>query len=215
MKVRTAILAFWWIGGLAPVALGADLAVTFDDAAMGRVPEGWRVANTNGGREPATWVVGDVGGRKAFSLVEPERALPGDLYNVALMPDVQARDVDVSVQVRANAGRVDQGGGLLWRAQDARNYYVAHYNPLERNLRVYYVKDGARRQLATAERLEVGSGAWFTLRVVHRGDSIEAYLNGEKRIEVRDGTFRNAGAVGLWTKADAATSFDDLFVKDL
>jgi hypothetical protein len=179
------------------------------------VPQGWRVGNTNGGPQPAKWAAQETGGRKVFSLVEPEKQLPGDLYNVAWMPDTKVRDVDLSVQIRANTGRQDQGGGLIWRARDSNNYYIARYNPLESNFRIYYVKDGVRRQLATVEGQRIRAGEWFTMRIVHRGDAIEGYLNNQKVLEARDTTFRDAGAVGLWTKADAATSFDDFSVKEL
>ncbi|MSP20593.1 MAG: DUF1080 domain-containing protein [Alphaproteobacteria bacterium] len=209
----TALIAIGMLFGCPSMA--ADLAVTFDQTAAGAVPEGWKVGATNGGAEPARWVVEEIGGRKVFSLVEPERRLPGDLYNVAWMPGTKVKDVDATVSIRANKGSQDQGGGLIWRASDANNYYVARYNPLEGNFRLYHVKDGRRTQLATAENLPIGTGEWFTMRIVQRGDHIEGYINGQKVLDARDRTFAEAGAIGLWTKADATTSFDDLVVKDL
>lgn len=134
-------------------------------------------------------------------------------FNVALFDSMALRDVDISVQLQAIAGRIDQGGGVIWRAQDARNYYIARYNPLEDNYRVYYVKDGRRVQLKSAD-VSVDPEAWHTLRVEMQGDHIQCFLEGTKYLDVRDATFTQAGTVGLWTKADAQTHFDSLTVQE-
>ncbi len=135
------------------------------------------------------------------------------IYNVALVENSSYRDVDISVRLRSVSGRVDQGGGLVWRAQDVNNYYVARYNPLEDNFRVYKVVDGQRKQLESAA-LRIDHEAWHVLKIVMREDHIECYLNGEKHLDVHDTTFSNAGKIGLWTKADAVTQFDDLSVSE-
>src|SRR5687768_3500962 len=141
------VVALLWTG----VAVAADLNVNFDDGQAGATPQGWRIAATNGGDRPARWAVeqgkGPKGDSKVFSLVEPEgtgplaRLTSSNVYNIAWLPDARVRDVDASVAVRANTGSIDQGGGLIWRAKDADNYYIARYNPLERNFRIYFVKD--------------------------------------------------------------------------
>jgi hypothetical protein len=135
------------------------------------------------------------------------------VFNVALVQDGRHADVDITVRLRARDGRVDQGGGVVWRAKDGRNYYIARYNPLEDNYRVYYVKDGRRRQLDSAD-VRVAHDAWHTLRVRMIGDRIECFLDGQKHLNARDATFTEAGMVGLWTKADARTHFDDFLVSD-
>ena len=114
--------------------------------------------------------------------------------------------------VKAREGREDQGGRVIWRAQDSNNYYIARWNPLDDNLRLYYVKDGSRRMLVSAEA-SLSPDRWHTLAIGHEGSHIEVYLNGQRLLEAEDSTFANAGGVGLWTKADAATSFDDFSVK--
>jgi len=133
-----------------------------------------------------------------------------DAFNVVLVAS-RHLDLDVFVRLRSVSGRVDQGGGIVWRAQDARNYYIARYNPLEDNFRVYKVANGQRVMLKSAT-LHVDHSAWHTLRITMRGDHIEGYLNGTKYLDVRDATFSHAGQIGLWTKADAWTNFDDLRV---
>jgi hypothetical protein len=101
---------------------------------------------------------------------------------------------------------------LIWRAKDAGNYYVARYNPLEKNFRLYTVKDGVRRQLADAGGLAVPAGEWFTVKVTQKGDAIACELNGKRLLEATDTTFPGPGGVGVWSKADAASSFDDFEV---
>jgi hypothetical protein len=114
----------------------------------------------------------------------------------------------VSVAVRADGGEVDQGGGPMWRVQDANNYYLCRFNPLESNFRVYVVQDGVRRQLGTTLVI-TKPGAFHRVEVAFAGDRITCSLNGAVLLDVRDATIGKAGGVGLWTKADARTSFDD------
>lgn len=132
-------------------------------------------------------------------------------FNVVLVPIFETVDLDLSVEFRSIAGEIDQGGGPVWRALDGNNYYVARYNPLENNYRVYTVKDGERTELLSADI--AGTPGWHTLRVTMVGDLIRCYYDGALQLEVRDTTFTREGLVGLWTKADAQTHFDDLIVR--
>jgi len=132
------------------------------------------------------------------------------IYNIALVNDVNVRNVDLSVKMRPLAGEIDQGGGVVWRAKDAKNYYICRYNPLEGNFRVYKVEDGKRTQLGTAD-IDPPAG-WGTLRVTMTGEHIECFYNSQKHLDVQDATFKAAGKIGLWTKADAQTHFDDVTV---
>jgi hypothetical protein len=187
----------------------------FERDAAGSLPAGWKVETTNPKGPDATWnVMADSdapSGQKTLALTSPNHDF-GGAFNLCWRDDVRFKDGILEVTVRANTGDVDQGGGPIWRVQDKNNYYIARYNPLENNFRLYQVKDGARKQLATAPRLEIEAGEWFTIRIVHNGSRIEGWLNGEKLLEVTDATHTQAGGVGLWTKADAVTSFDDLMV---
>jgi hypothetical protein len=129
-------------------------------------------------------------------------------FNIALAEGTSYKDIDLSVKLKAVAGEVDRGGGVVWRAKDAKNYYIARYNPLEDNFRVYKVEKGKRTQFASAKVL--GDEAWHTLRATMSGAKITCYLDGKKLLEAEDSTFREAGMVGLWSKADAQSYFDDL-----
>jgi hypothetical protein len=129
--------------------------------------------------------------------------------------DLSYRDVELTVGFKAVKGASDQGGGFVWRYQDANNYYVARMNPLEDNYRLYHVVAGKRTQFGGKEGLKVPTGTWHTLKVTMVGDKIECFLDGKKEIEATDTTFAKAGQVGLWTKADAQSHFDDFRVRDL
>ncbi|MBM3978439.1 MAG: hypothetical protein FJ299_15805 [Planctomycetes bacterium] len=134
-----------------------------------------------------------------------------DRFNLLWNRALEFRDGELSVAVRADGGEVDQGGGPMWRVQDANNYYVCRFNPLEANYRVYVVVGGVRKQLATA-LIGARVGQWHRIDVQHVGSLITCALDGRKFLEVSDETIARSGGVGLWTKADAQTSFDDLAI---
>lgn len=135
---------------------------------------------------------------------------PGSAFNLTLASDTNYRDVDVTVKMKAIAGSSDQGGGIVWRAKDGKNYYVARYNPLEDNYRLYHVLNGRRSELKSADIRH--TPGWHTLRVTMNGDHIECYYDDKKYLDVKDSTFKDAGKIGLWTKSDARSHFDDLDV---
>ncbi|MDQ3667835.1 MAG: DUF1080 domain-containing protein, partial [Acidobacteriota bacterium] len=132
------------------------------------------------------------------------------VFNITLASGTGYTNLDISVKLKSIAGKIDQGGGVVWRARDAKNYYIARYNPLEDNYRVYKVQDSRRVQLGTSDIKR--SEEWHTLRVTMIGDRIECYHDGKKYLDVNDSTFTEPGKIGLWTKADAQTHFDDLTV---
>jgi hypothetical protein len=135
---------------------------------------------------------------------------PGTAFNLTLVTDTNNKDVDITVKMKAITGSADQGGGIVWRAKDAKNYYVARYNPLEDNYRLYHVVNGQRSELKSAD-IPHTSG-WQTLRVTMTDDHIECYYDGKKYLDAKDSTFKEKGKIGLWTKSDAQTHFDDLMV---
>lgn len=140
-------------------------------------------------------------------------------FPVAVVSDIRATDVDVSVRFRPISGRVDQAAGLVWRYRDQDNYYVVRANALEDNVVLYKVEKGTRTDLPVkgegrtyGKKTEVPARQWSTLRVVATGRLFEVYFNGAKLYDVEDATFTQAGKVGVWTKADSVTQFDDLTI---
>ncbi len=134
-------------------------------------------------------------------------------FNLELCTSVAPRDADVRVQLHAVEGLIDQGGGLVWRARDARNYYLARWNPLEKNLVAFRVADGKRSELRS--RPVVAGAGWHTLRVWFRGPKVEIWFDGTSQLEYEDAGIAVPGMIGLWTKADARTQFDDLLIQEL
>lgn len=189
---------------------------TFDDMEPGTSPPGWKTEGTNQSGPVATWAVetdADAPSQpNVLVLTDPKQGTRGT-FNLLWTDHERFKDGAVEVKVRARSGRIDQGGGPIWRVQDKDNYYIARWNPLEDNFRLYYVNDGRRVQLASAD-VTADPAGWHTIRIEHEGDEIEGYLDGQELLKVRDETFTGAGGVGLWTKADAATGFDDFRISN-
>ncbi len=188
----------------------------FDNDQPGKVPSGWSIRQTNPTTAMAAWqVIADPSAPGKPNAMGVARTKNYDgTYNLAIAEKTSYGDLDLTVQVKAVRGDGDQGGGPIWRCKDENNYYIARFNPLESNYRVYFVQEGRRKQLRTI-RVETVPGRWYTVRVTMVGNQITCYLDGKKMLEVADKTFKDAGRVGLWTKADAVTSFDDLLVRGI
>ena len=172
---------------------------TFDDDQTGAIAKGF----TN---EAGEWKVVESDSGKALAQTASS---PGPSFNVTLIDGTNAKDVDLTVKLKAVEGKNDQGGGLVWRAKDAKNYYIARYNHLEDNYRVYKVVNGRRSQPFQNADIK-HHDSWTTLRVTMKGDHIVCYYDGKKYLESKDSTFTGAGKIGLWSKADAQSQFDDL-----
>jgi 3-keto-disaccharide hydrolase len=184
---------------------------SFDDAVVGKLPVGWSSARTGRGAGSVWKVVRDKSAPSGANvLAQTSSDGPGRVFNLCLADPTRYRDFDLSVSFKANTGNIDQGGGPVWRFQDANNYYICRMNPLEDNFRVYKVVAGKRIQLASLD-IEALAGKWHAIRVGMHGDHITCSVNG-KKLDVHDDSIDKPGKVGLWTKADAATSFDDLSV---
>lgn len=189
---------------------------TFENVAEGKIPANWKVEATNQRGPLATWQV-----VKDSTAPSPKNVLAltrinhsfGGTFNLCRSDQIQFLNGIIKVHFKANSGIEDQGGGVIWRAKDKDNYYISRYNPLENNFRIYYVKDGGRRMLASA-RIKLPAHVWHELKIVQNGNKISGFLNGKKLLNVEDTTFSEPGGIGLWTKADAVTSFDDFSVQE-
>lgn len=196
----------------APPAIdGETRTFTFASSDEGGVPSGWKIEQTGKG-DGSTWrVVGDESSPSQAGYVLAQTAKsPRLMFNLCVVEDASYGDVRLTVAFKAVAGEGDQGGGLVWRYVDANNYYICRFNPLENNLRVYEVIAGKRKQLASTD-VEAAAGAWHTLTATMTGDLMVCTL-GDAQVAARDDSLRDAGRIGLWTKADAQTRFDQLRV---
>ncbi|MCP4604246.1 MAG: hypothetical protein GY847_27610 [Proteobacteria bacterium] len=221
---RTFVLVFFITMGLLYVSSRAVLSQNhvhenkwmFDKDKVETVPKGWRVGETSGRGKPGKWeVVKDASAPTLPNVIAlTQTRNSGRTFNLLIAEKTGFKDVKIEVKVKAMAGKEDQGGGPIWRARDKNNYYVARWNPLENNFRVYHVKNSKRTQIASAY-VRLNANDWHEIKIRHVGTMITAELDDKKLIELEDNTFQKAGMIGLWTKADAATAFDDIEVEEI
>ena len=134
-------------------------------------------------------------------------------YKVVLVNGTEGSDAELEVSFLPVDGRADMGGGLIWRASDDRNYYLTRANPLEQNIRIYRVVKGIRHLLQKFDQT-ISVKRWHTLRVITSGCQVRVLYDERQVFDLCDNTFTR-GRVGLWTKSDAVTYFDDLKVRVL
>ncbi len=191
---------------------------SFDTDPAGKVPEGFSEALTAGGG-PVKWRVVEAqdapSGKQVVAQLSEDRT---DVrYPLLMLDDFSAKDVDVSVRFKPVSGKVDQAAGIVWRLKDKDNYFIVRANALENNLVAYKTVGGKRTSIGIkgdsksyGVKTEVLSDHWNTFRVRMVGGTAEVFLNDKKVLEVENDAFTEAGKVGLWTKADSVTYFDDL-----
>lgn len=212
----------------------------FESDPPGMLPSGWRTATTDeSGAEPLCVVVDVVDMPEASRALAIQPDAAPDSTNQAVAMDSIYRNVDMSVRLRPDSGVHEQGGGVIWRWRDPNNYYVCRYNALDGTFSVHKVVRGEKIELDATDAADMqweglqmamsGGGLqwdalvasevpvepespWMTLRVTMMGPEINCYLNDELKLTAWDEEFPGAGLVGLWTKGDAATTFDDLRV---
>jgi len=199
---------------------GKNLSYNFDSDAAGSMPAKFHDALTGKGSR-GQWAVRADSTAPSAPNVFAQTSADKTSYRfpLAIADEGSFRDLDLSVRFKPISGKVDQAAGLVWRLRDANNYYIVRANALEGNVVLYKVQNGKRTDLPVkgegrtyGKKGSVPSGQWSELRVVQTGNLAEVFLNGTKLYEVEDETFKDAGKVGLWTKADSVTYFDDLRV---
>ena len=190
-------------------------AVTYQSAPPNAIAASWNFDNNAAGTIPT--------GAEAFSgtwSVRAESDAPSkpnalcqtgnaEFPAIALTANVYG-DLTVTVRFKPISGKVDQAGGIIFRVQDKDNYYILRANALEANVNLYKYAGGRRSGIKDGSA-QVTSGEWQELRVVASGDRLRGFLNGRQVVEASDSTYKT-GRVGLWTKADSLTCFDDVLV---
>ena len=214
---------FLLLAALAFLMSGAAQAETihFDSDSIGPLPSDWSSAMTHSGGPPRWEIVrDDTAPSKPNVLAQLSSDSTRGRYPLAVFNKVSGKNGDLSVKFKPVSGEVDASGGLVWRYLDENNYYIVRANALEDNVVLYKVENGKRSSLAPkgtalgtyGVETKVPGQTWHTLRVAFQDSLFTVYFNGEKRFEVEDTTFTQAGKVGLWTKADSVTHFDDFQV---
>jgi hypothetical protein len=208
MKRTVLLLAL----GMSLATLAADpVKRDFEADAVGTPPSGFDFARTGGGGE-GRWVVRvEKGATTNHVLVQESADATDNRFPVAVLKEGAYKDVVLSVRARPLSGEVDQGFGLVWRYQDINNYYVTRCNADEDNCTIYHTVNGKRRAFL-GQGVKVAKNTWHTLKLEAAGDHFVVTFDGNKVLDAKDETFKDAGKVGLWTKADSVIEFDDLAV---
>jgi hypothetical protein len=181
---------------------------TFDKETLRTVPKQWLAGIT--GEGSPVWMLEKDSTAPSSPLVLKQSG-KGD-FPWCVKKDTHLADGFVNVKFKAISGKVDQAAGLIWRWKDANNYYVARANALENNVSVYYVKNGQRNTIKYADvprNLPVKRDVWQSFRVDFKGDHFRVSFEGKTILDIKDEHIKGEGAVGVWTKADSITSFDD------
>src|SRR5256714_2282915 len=197
-------LLFASLMNIAMTAVASSDTVNFDNLKTGAAPPGWTATQTGSGS--AKWSVekDDSAPSKPNILKQSGEAT----YPVCLKNDTSIKNGFVEVKFKPISGKEDQAGGVVWRAKDSDNYYIARANALEDTVTIYHTVKGKRTEKKRTD-MKVASGQWHTLRVDFSDNHFTVTLDGKKAIEWDDKTFTEAGMVGVWTKADSVTLFDD------
>ena len=178
--------------------------VNFDADVVGAAPSGWTCGVTGVG-SPRWTVAVEPGAPSGTNVL---RQSGSGTFPWCVRSGTSLSDGFVEVKFKPLTGREDQAGGLVWRWKDGDHYYVARANALENNVSLYYTEGGSRKTIRYVDA-PVASGAWHTLRVEFVATRIAVSLDGKRYIDVEDSHIGGTGSVGVWTKADSVTAFDD------
>jgi hypothetical protein len=197
----------------ATLAQSGNRTWNFDGDAVGKPPTNFTSALTGQGAIGRWEVMKDDTAPSPSNVLAQTSADSTDYrFPLAIADDTSYKDFSLSVKFKTLSGKVDQGAGLVFRLQDKGNYYVVRANALENNYRLYHVIKGRRVQFAGAN-FKVTPNTWHAIKVEARGNEFKCFYDGQLKITARDDTFKGAGKIGLWTKADSVIHFDDLVVE--
>ncbi|MFN2440022.1 MAG: hypothetical protein ABR503_12540 [Chitinophagaceae bacterium] len=192
--------------------VNTDTTLNFEESTEGSLPKDW-VAPTG------KWMVVKEENNK---VLKQSAANSGSTFNICVNDKLVYQDLQLQVKLKAASGKEDQGGGLVWRYIDKNNYYIVRSNPLEKNVVLYKVENGKRKDLPLVGKGRtygmdalMQTAKWHTLRVNVQQNMFTVLFDGKELFKVKDDTFKEAGLVGVWTKADAQTYFDELTIQSL
>lgn len=196
-------------------AQSAKRTWNFDHDQVGKLPPNFTSALTGQGEIGQWAVLKDESAPSPPNVLAQTSADPTDYrFPLAIVEDSKYKDLSLSVKFKTISGKVDQGAGLVFRFKDKDNYYIVRANADEDNYRLYHVVNGRRVQFAGAN-FKVTSNAWHEIKLEARGNVFRCFYDGQLKFTAKDDTFKDAGKIGLWTKADSVIHFDDLTAEDL
>jgi hypothetical protein len=204
-----------------PIGAAQSEVIRFDQAASGKIPIGWTVAMTHAGAPPRWEIVHDESAPSPPNvLAQLSRDRTAGRFPLAIWDRALLQDGEVSIAFKPVDGSIDQGAGIVWRYQNPNNYYIVRANALENNVVLYKVENGVRTSIAPkglpsrsyGVKHLIPSGRWNHLKVMFTGATFIISFNQERLFETEDTTFQKPGKIGVWTKADSVTYFDDFTI---
>ena len=200
------------LGAAAQQTAPGSKTFTFDTDAVGSPPAGFEFARTGQGAE-GKWVVRADADKPGNRVLVQESADATDYrFPLAIVKEGSYKDVTLSIRARPVSGEVDQGFGVVWRYRDADNYYITRCNADEDNCTIYHTVKGSRRAFQN-KPVKVAKNTGHTVRLEAAGNHFVVWFDGVKVLDATDDTFKDAGRVGLWTKADSVIRFDDFTIE--
>ncbi len=189
--------------------MNTDTTLNFEESAEGSLPKDWVAA-------VGKWAIVTEENNK---VLKQSAANSGSTFNICVNDKLVYQDLQLQVKLKAASGKEDQGGGLVWRYIDKNNYYIVRSNPLEKNVVLYKVENGKRKDLPLVGKgrtygmdAPMETAKWHTLKVIIQQNMFTVLFDGKELFKVKDDTFKEGGLIGVWTKADAQTYFDELTV---
>jgi hypothetical protein len=204
-----------------PISAAQSVSIGFEKGIPGRLPVDWAIAMTHAGAPPRWEIVRDESAPSPpYVLAQLSRDQTAGRFPLAIWGTALFEDGEISVAFKTVDGSIDKAAGVVWRYQDANNYYVVRANALENNVVLYKVQNGIRASIAPkglpsrsyGVKHLIPSGRWNYLKVTFAAATFTVFLNQERLFEAEDATFSKAGKIGLWTKADSVTYFDDFTI---
>jgi hypothetical protein len=196
--------------------LAVSIAITLTASAA--FADGENFDAVKPGTLPKDWTCGVTGKGSPIWKVEADGTAPSQpnvlkqsgsgTFPWCVKQSARITDGFVEVKFKPLAGREDQAGGVIWRFNDGETYYIARANALENNVSLYHVENG-RRITIKYVNAPVATNQWHLLRVEFSGKTINVSFDGKRYMGLEDKQISGSGAVGVWTKADSATAFDD------
>ena len=165
-------------------------------------------------------------GQPAGGLAQKARAIYGSRHeefidNVkafAYFPYAIAKDVEdfqngeISIRFKLVAGQLDQCAGILFNSKPNGDYLTVRFNGKEDNLVLWTFTKGKRSFVKKgSENVPLQMNQWYSMKITVHGTSLQGYLNDKLLLEY---TLAEpvSGRVGVWSKTDSVSYFDDFTV---
>ena len=211
-----------WLLVLGFSAAGAEITLDFNRFPTGETPTNFSSTLIGSGL-PGNWKIIADAVPAAFSPLMPQMTPttsvatrhvlaqlsqdPTDEHFPMLVYDGAAfKNFKATTEFKIVSGAAEQMAGIVFRYQNASNFYVVRASALGHNLRFYKVVNGLRGNILGPD-LNITTNVWHTLSVQCDGDQILFWYDGQLASPPLEDTSFSEGKIGFWTKSDAVSYF--------